>query len=80
MTIPDNNHAYAPVAKAVPINDGALGESFISSPAETVSPDATAYLEVVAPSTLPGKSALVLFYLVNSCVRYEDLLIWLLLH
>ena len=55
MTIPDNNHAYTPVAKAVPL-DGTLGESFISSPAETVSPDATAYLEVVSPSTLPEVS------------------------
>lgn len=53
MTIPDNNHAYTPVAKAIPINDGGLGESFFSSPAETVSPDATAYLEVVSPSSLP---------------------------
>ena len=52
MTIPDNSHAYTPVAKAVPI-DGDLGDTLIPSPAETVSPDATAYLEVVAPSTLP---------------------------
>ena len=56
MTIPDNNHAYTPVAKAIPINDGGLGESFFSSPAETVSPDATAYLEVVSPSSLPEVS------------------------
>jgi len=55
MTIPDNSHAYTPVAKAVPI-DGDLGDNLIPSPAETVSPDATAYLEVVSPATLPEVS------------------------
>ena len=67
MTLPDNNHAYTPVAKAIPI-DGGLGESFISSPAETVSPDATAYLEVVSPSTLP-----------EVCISYVPYLIVFLL-
>eukprot|EP00581_Thalassiosira_minuscula_P013670 CAMPEP_0183727298 /NCGR_PEP_ID=MMETSP0737-20130205/25325_1 /TAXON_ID=385413 /ORGANISM="Thalassiosira miniscula, Strain CCMP1093" /LENGTH=290 /DNA_ID=CAMNT_0025958891 /DNA_START=40 /DNA_END=912 /DNA_ORIENTATION=+ len=57
MTIP--THEYTPVARAVPItgsgggdNDG-LGESFISMPADTPSPEAQPYLEVVAPATLP---------------------------
>ena len=61
MTIPDNSHAYTPVAKAVPI-DGDLGDTLIPSPAETVSPDATAYLEVVAPATLPEVSILCSFF------------------
>ena len=72
MTLPDNNHAYTPVAKAIPI-DGGLGESFISSPAETVSPDATAYLEVVSPSTLPEVSYMFLllscFYIFQSNIH-----------
>jgi len=62
MTIPDNSHAYTPVAKAIPI-DGDLGDNLIPSPAETVSPDATAYLEVVSPSTLPEVSKVISYCL-----------------
>lgn len=61
-----DGYSYAPVA-AVPIygDDGEedpLAESFfgaaVASSAETVSPDARPYLEVVAPSTLPEVSIL----------------------
>ena len=61
-----DGYSYAPVA-AVPIygdegEEDPLAESFfgaaVASSAETVSPDARPYLEVVAPSTLPEVSIL----------------------
>ena len=55
-----DGHSYAPVA-AVPVygdDEDTLAESFFGSvaSAETVSPDAQPYLEVVAPATLPEVS------------------------
>ncbi len=55
-----DGYNYAPVA--VPIygdDEDPLAESFfgsVASSAETVSPDAQPYLEVVAPATLPEVS------------------------
>ena len=60
-----DGYSYAPVAVPVygdgdedPLADSFFGADVASFSAETVSPDARPYLEVVAPSTLPEVSIL----------------------
>ncbi|KAL9180871.1 hypothetical protein ACHAXT_011324 [Thalassiosira profunda] len=50
---PRSEPKYAPVAVPVTEDGSALDETLVASAVDTVSPDATPYLEVVAPATLP---------------------------
>ena len=50
---PPSEPKYAPVAVPVTEDGSALDETLVASAVDTVSPDATPYLEVVGPATLP---------------------------